>query len=110
MSCQYDKLKTIHTMARKVKLSQITFENGDVYIAGELYGTENQYHTDAESGKIQIIDDEPRTFFENWNDKLHGYTNLSSFQTLLMQAYQVADGGNRAKLDGAFPNYFVNKS
>lgn len=50
------------------------------------------------------------TYFEKWQNQLHGYTTLSTFQDLLMRAYQHADGTNRAILAKAYPKYFVEIS
>lgn len=48
-----------------------------------------------------------KTYFEKWQEGLHGYTNLSSFQTYIMKAYQIADGNNRKILQTAYPSYFT---
>lgn len=61
-------------MPRNVKASSVTFEEGNIFISGELYGTESQYHADCESGKIVI--QEEKTFYEKWNDGDAGCTNL----------------------------------
>lgn len=50
-----------------------------------------------------------KTFFEKWQDREHGYTNLGSFQTRLFEAYQVADSDNRQRLENAFSYWFRTK-
>lgn len=47
------------------------------------------------------------TLYSKWNRGEIG--NFGSFQTTLLQAYQIADEGNREKLDAAFPEWFVVK-
>jgi hypothetical protein len=41
--------------SRKIPEYLINFENGDVYIGGEYYGTEIEFYTDIDNGKIEII-------------------------------------------------------
>lgn len=47
------------------------------------------------------------TLYSKWNRGEIG--NFGSFQTTILQAYQIADSGNREKLDAAFPEWFVVK-
>jgi len=46
---------------RKVNRSQLSFEYGDVYICGELYGSETDFFQDVDDGKIEIIEDQEQT-------------------------------------------------
>lgn len=48
-----------------------------------------------------------KTFYQKWEDNEPGFTNQGSFCTQLMLLYRVADNGNRAKLEMAFPEYFL---
>jgi hypothetical protein len=48
-----------------------------------------------------------KTFYQKWEDNEPGFTNHGSFTTQLMLLYRIADNGNRAKLEKAFPEYFV---
>ena len=50
-----------------------------------------------------------KTFYEAWNDNMPGFTNNGSFTTTLLKAYRLADDGNMKKLQGAFPDYFVDR-
>lgn len=47
------------------------------------------------------------TSYEHWNDGRQ--RNHGSFQTSLFKAYQNADATNRAKLEAAYPEWFVEK-
>lgn len=51
----------------------------------------------------------PKTAFEKWRDQQPNHTNLSNFICRLFELYQYADGTNRAKLNKAFPELFVNE-
>jgi len=53
---------------------------------------------------VQLI---TRTLFQRWNDNEHGYTGYGSFQTAILQAYRLADLDNQARLEKAFPDWFV---
>ena len=48
-----------------------------------------------------------KTAYEKWISR--EMTNLGGFATSLMETYMRADSGNRAKLEGAFPEWFVKK-
>ena len=48
-----------------------------------------------------------KTLFEMWKEGLIG--NFGSFQTIILEAYKIADGGNMKRLEEAFPNWFVKK-
>lgn len=47
-----------------------------------------------------------KTLFEKWHTNEPGYTNLGSFQTRILSAYQIADEPNRKRLQAAFPHWF----
>jgi len=47
------------------------------------------------------------TLYSKWNRGEIG--NFGSFQTTILHAYQIADSGNREKLEIAFPEWFVVK-
>lgn len=47
------------------------------------------------------------TLYEMWRERLIG--NFGSFQTKILEAYQIADLGNMRRLEEAFPNWFVKK-
>jgi hypothetical protein len=47
------------------------------------------------------------TLYQRWGRG--EISNFGSFQTTLLQAYQIADSGNREKLEIAFPEWFVVK-
>jgi hypothetical protein len=47
-----------------------------------------------------------KTLYEQWNDgEIRGF---GSFQTTMLQAYRLADAGNRAILETAYPRWFTN--
>ena len=48
-----------------------------------------------------------KTFFEKWQNRDHGYTNLGGFQELIMKAYQHGDLENRQRLEIAYPKWFL---
>jgi hypothetical protein len=48
-----------------------------------------------------------KTFYQYWESNEPGFTNQGSFTTQLMLLYRIADNSNRAKLEIAFPDYFV---
>lgn len=50
-----------------------------------------------------------KTFYQYWEDNEPGFQNQGSFTTQLMLLYRIADNGNRAKLELAFPDYFTKK-
>ena len=50
---------------------------------------------------------EEKTLFEMWKEGLIG--NFGSFQTKILEAYKIADGGNMKRLEEAFPNWFLKK-
>lgn len=54
-----------------------------------------------------INEDTNRSFYQKWKSGEAGFTNLGGFQTALFQAYQRADSDNSAKLENAFPEWFV---
>lgn len=56
--------------------------------------------------KLKKIENE-KTMYEKWLNR--EMTNLGGFATSLMETYMRADFGNRAKLEGAFPEWFVKK-
>lgn len=60
-------------------------------------------------GIDQLVNDLPTktTLYQRWNRGEIG--NFGSFQTTILQAYQIADEGNREKLEAAFPEWFVLK-
>ena len=45
------------------------------------------------------------TLYQKWNSGQIG--NFGSFQTTILQAYQLADSNNREKLESAFPEWFT---
>lgn len=47
------------------------------------------------------------TLYQMWQERLIG--NFGSFQTKILEAYQIADEGNMRRLEEAFPNWFVKK-
>lgn len=51
------KLKT--EAMKKVYQSTMSFEYGSIFINGELYGTEEEFFSDVDAGKIEIINDTP---------------------------------------------------
>lgn len=64
---------------------------------------------DEQDGSVQSIEvDLNHTLYEYWNMGHIG--NFGSFQTTILQAYQIADSGNRERLEQAFPMWFVEKS
>lgn len=48
-----------------------------------------------------------KTTFQLWNEGT--LTNLGSFQTLIFQAFRIADHGNMIRLVEAFPDWFKTK-
>lgn len=44
---------------KKVYQSTMSFEYGSIFINGELYGTEEEFFSDVDAGKIEIINDTP---------------------------------------------------
>ena len=48
------------------------------------------------------------TIYEAWEKGLIG--GFCSFHTTLLQAYRLASGDNRKKLEKGFPDYFKTKS
>jgi hypothetical protein len=48
------------------------------------------------------------TTYQAWSKGLIG--GFGSFHTSLLQTYRLADAGNRAKLEKAFKEWFVNKT
>lgn len=49
-----------------------------------------------------------KTLFERWQNREIG--NFGSFQTTILQAYQIADNDNRERLQVAFPYWFTNQN
>ena len=47
------------------------------------------------------------TLYEKWSSR--EWVNFGSFQTTILQAYQIADSGNKERLELAFPEWFVLK-
>jgi len=45
------------------------------------------------------------TLYQKWVNREIG--NFGSFQTTILQAYQIADSNNREKLEQAFPEWFI---
>ena len=45
------------------------------------------------------------TTYEAWNRGL--ISGFGSFHTTILQAYRIADEGNRRKLQKAFPEWFI---
>jgi hypothetical protein len=56
----------------------------------------------------QLFMDTSKTGYEKW--LMQELTNLGSFATSLMETYMRADSNNRAKLEQAFPEWFVKRS
>lgn len=48
-----------------------------------------------------------KTLYQRWINNEPGFTGYGSFQTTILKAYQIADEGNQARLNAAFPNWFV---
>lgn len=48
-----------------------------------------------------------KTLYQKWNDNEIG--NFGSFQTYILQAYRIASGDNKEKLEQVFPEWFVEK-
>jgi hypothetical protein len=48
------------------------------------------------------------TTYQAWNQGL--ITGFGSFHTTLLQAYRIADEGNRRKLEKAFPDWFLKQT
>lgn len=48
-----------------------------------------------------------KTFYEKWNEGI--VTNLGKYNTTIFQAYQIADGTNKKKLEYTYPDWFIIK-
>jgi hypothetical protein len=48
---------------------------------------------------------EDTSLYQDWIDGKIG--NFGSFQTTILEAYKIADGGNRKKLEEAYPYWFL---
>ena len=53
---------------------------------------------------------EPITYYEAWLRNYRDTQMLGSFTQTLLKLYQIADAGNRAILEKAYPHYFITLS